>query len=183
MGNDDPAIDGPDIARALANAYDARCRYLHVPLIVEDVRSRDILLRDRSVSQTLQMAAASDVALVGVGTLDAQDRSPLLNGYLTRKEVADIRRAGGVGHICGEHYAESGQRLPIEVNDRTVGIGLPALARIPRIVAVAGGVTKAPAIVAGIRGGYLDTLITDDRAALRMLEMADTVDEPAAVGE
>jgi DNA-binding transcriptional regulator LsrR (DeoR family) len=171
MGSDDPAIDGPDIARALANAYDARCRYLHVPLLVDDAQTRDILLRDRNVTQILRLAEASNVALLGVGTLDPQDQSPLLNGYLTRKEVAEVRRAGGVGHICGEHYSASGERLAIEVNDRTIGIGLQALTKIPRIVAVAGGVTKAPAIVGGIRGGYLDTLITDDRAASRMLEM------------
>lgn len=172
MGSDDPEIDGPDIARALAHAYDARCRYLHVPLLVDSPSSRDILLRDRNVSQTLRMATGADVALLGVGTLDPRDQSPLLNGYLTRKEVADIRRAGGVGHICGEHYSATGKRLSIEVNERTVGIGLANLTKIPTIVAVAGGVTKAPAIVAGIRGGYLNTLITDDRAALRMLEMA-----------
>jgi len=169
MGHDDPNIDTPDIARALAKAYDAHCRYLHVPLLVDDVQTRRMLLEDRGVSQILRFASTADVALLGVGTLDPRDRSPLLTNFLSQKEIAAIRQAGGVGHICGEHYSATGRRLPIELNDRTIGIGLARLAKIPLKVAVAGGVTKAPAIAAGIRGGYLNTLITDDRAASRML--------------
>lgn len=171
LGNEDAAIDGPDIARALAGAYDARCHYLHVPLLVDDARMRNMLMRDRRVSQVLHMAAEADVALLGVGTQDPGDRSPLFRGFLSDEEVAAIRQAGGVGHICGEHYSATGQRLSIDVNDRIVGIGLASLANIQRVIAVAGGVIKAPAIAAGIRGGYFDTLITDDRAAARMLQM------------
>jgi DNA-binding transcriptional regulator LsrR (DeoR family) len=171
LGNEDSAIDGPDIARALAAAYEARCRYLHVPLLVDDARMRNMLLRDRRVSEVLQAGAAADVVLVGVGTQDSRDRSPLFKGFLTEDEIAAIRQAGGVGHICGEHYSAAGDRLSIDVNDRTVGIGLAALANVPRVIAVAGGAVKAPAIAAGVAGGYLDTLITDDRAAARMLQM------------
>jgi deoxyribonucleoside regulator len=171
LGNEDAAIDGPNIARALAAAYDARCRYLHVPLLVDDVRMRNMLLRDRRVSEILQMGTAADVALVGVGTQDPRDRSPLFNGFLTDQDVMAIREAGGVGHICAEHYSAAGDRLSIDFNDRIVGIGLAALKNIPRVIAVAGGVTKAPAIAAGIGGGYIDTLITDDAAAARMLQI------------
>lgn len=170
LGSEDAAIDGPNIARALAAAYDARCRYLHVPLLVDDARTRDMLLRDRRVSEVLQMGTEADVALIGVGTQDPRDRSPLFNGFLTDQDVTAIREAGGVGHICAEHYSAAGERLSISFNDRIMSIGLGALKEIPRVIAVAGGVTKAPAIAAGISGGYIDTLITDDAAAARMLQ-------------
>ena len=180
LGNDDPATDGPDIARALAIAYDARCRYLHVPLLVDAVQTRDLLLRDRNVKSTLQVAASADIALVGIGTLDPADRSPLLEGLITDSEAATIRRAGGVGHLCGEHYDASGQRLSLEVNDRTIGIGLEGLKRLPRVVGVAGGFIKAPAILGAVRGGYVDTLITDDRAASRILQLVPSGSKDSA---
>ena len=181
LGNDNPAIDGPDIARALAAAYDTQCRYLHVPLVVETAAMRQMLVQSRHISQTLRMGAASDVVLVGVGSVEPTDRSPIFDGFLTQKEIAAIRQAGAVGHICGEFYSETGARMTVDINDRTIGIGLAAVKKVPLVVAVAGGATKAAAIVAGIRGGYLNTLITDDRAAERMLQLSATpVGRPAS---
>jgi DNA-binding transcriptional regulator LsrR (DeoR family) len=172
LTTDDATIDTPDIARALASAYDARCRYLHVPLMMDSVQARDMLVRDRNVAATLQLAAHADVVVVGIGTLN-RDRGPLLEGLLSPKEVAAISAAGGVGHICGEHYDLAGKRLDIDINDRVVGIGLGALRRIPRGVAVAGGTMKAPAIIGAVRGRYFDTLITDERAANAILRVVD----------
>jgi DNA-binding transcriptional regulator LsrR (DeoR family) len=173
MGHDQPEIDGPDIARSLAAAYDTTCRFLHVPLLVETASIKATLERDRNIRRTLKMGAEADIALVGVGTLDPNDRSPIFAGSLSQAEVARIRRAGAVGHICGEFYTESGERADVDVNDRTIGIGLEALRRVPSVVAVAGGLTKAAAIVGAVRGNYVSTLITDDRAAERILDFAD----------
>jgi DNA-binding transcriptional regulator LsrR (DeoR family) len=172
LTTDDATIDTPDIARALASAYDARCRYLHVPLVMDNAQARDMLVRDRNVAATLRLAAHSDVAIVGIGTLN-KDRGPLLEGLLGAKEVAAVNAAGGVGHICGEHYDLRGKRLDIDINDRVVGIGLGALRRIPRVVAVAGGAMKAPAIIGAVRGGYFDTLVTDEQAARAILRAVD----------
>jgi deoxyribonucleoside regulator len=171
LGDDNPRIDGPDIARSLADAYDADCRFLHVPLLVESVAVKQTLVRDRNISQTLRMGAAADVALLGVGTLDTADRSPIFDGFLSASEMAQLRDADAVGHVCGEFYTRSGERAPVDINDRTIAIGLSALRKIPTVIAVAGGATKAEAILGAIRGGYFNTLITDDRAAIRMLGM------------
>ena len=117
------------------------------------------------------MGADADIALVGVGTLDPDDRSPIFEGYLSAEEIESIFEAGAIGHVCGEFYTAAGERAAVDINDRTIAIGLDALRKIPTVIAVAGGATKAPAILGALRGGYLNTLITDDRAAVRMLEM------------
>ena len=174
LGHDNPAIDGPDIARAFATSYGAPCRYLHVPLLLESHAIKETLLRDRNVALTLRMGAAADVVVVGVGTLEPTDRSPIFQGFLTTMEIARVRKAGGIGHICGEFYTATGARAVVDINDRTVSIGLAAVRKVPVVIAVAGGATKAPSIVAGIRGRYFNTLITDVRAAERMLRMTPT---------
>jgi deoxyribonucleoside regulator len=172
LGTDDLTIDGPDIARALAAAYGAQCRYLHVPLLVSDATVRATLVRDRIVAQTLRMGRASDVVLAGVGTLAPSDRSPIFKGFLSSRDLAGIRQRGGIGHICGIHYDVRGQELDVDANRRTIGIGLEAMRRIPNVVAVAGGRTKAGAIVAGIRGGLIRSLVTDEAAATQMLTLS-----------
>jgi DNA-binding transcriptional regulator LsrR (DeoR family) len=41
VGTGNPQIDGPDLARQLANMYGGEHRYLHAPLIVEEARGTD----------------------------------------------------------------------------------------------------------------------------------------------
>ena len=171
LGHDNPAIDSPDVARAFGVAYDAPCRYLHLPLLVESAAIKQTLLRGHNISQTLRMGAGADVVLVGVGTLDPTNRSPIFEGLITQKEITRVRQAGAIGHICGEFYTATGARADVDINERIISIGLSAVKMVSTVVAVAGGASKAAAVVAGIRGGYFNTLITDDRAAERMLRM------------
>ena len=86
-------------------------------------------------------------------------------------ELTRVRQVGAIGHICGEFYTATGAPAPVDINERTISIGMAAIKKVPTVIAVAGGATKATAIVAGLRGGYFNTLITDDRAAQRMLRM------------
>jgi DNA-binding transcriptional regulator LsrR (DeoR family) len=173
LGNDNPRIDGYDIVRSLAEAYGSDYRYLHVPLLVESKEVRETLLRDRNVSQTLRMGSDADVAIVGLGSLNDLDRSPVFDGFLTPEDIALIREAEAVGHCCGEFYMLDGRPAATDVNDRTIAIGLDALRSIPTVIAVAGGATKASSIIGALRGRFINTLITDDRAALRLIEMDD----------
>ena len=42
---------------------------------------------------------------------------------------------------------------------------------IPKVVGVAGGLHKVPAILGALRGGFLDVLVTNELAAVRLLEL------------
>jgi deoxyribonucleoside regulator len=174
LGTENPRIDGPDIARSLADAYDTDCRFLHVPLLVESVQVKETLLRVRNIAQTLKLGAEADIALIGIGALDSEQLSPIFDGFLTANDLERLREAGAIGHVCGEFYRADGTRAAVDINDRTIGIGLDALRAIPTVIAIAGGASKARSIAGAARGRLLNSLITDDRAAVRMLEMEDT---------
>jgi DNA-binding transcriptional regulator LsrR (DeoR family) len=60
-------------------------------------------------------------------------------------------------------------KLPI--HDRRIGIELSDLRSIPKVVGVAGGINKAQAILGALRGGFLDVLVTNELAAIRLLEL------------
>ncbi len=178
LGTDNPLVDGPDLVRNLAEAYGAQYRYMHAPLLVEDVRTRDLLLQEPSVQETLALARRADVALLGVGALDAASSGSIWTGFLNEKDIVWLRNQGGVGHMCAQHYDINGQLLDVELNRRAIGVGLEALRSIGTVIAIAGSEEKARAILGAIRGQYIDVLITDDRAAARILELAEAL-EPA----
>lgn len=171
VGEGDPLIDGPDLARLFASIYGGEYRYLHAPLIVEDAHAREVLLREPRICETLSLARRAEVALVGIGAPAPEVYSLLRAGYLDREALAQLQAQGVVGDICARHYDAQGRVLDIELNRRIVGIDLEALHDIQQVIGVAGGEAKAEAILGALRGGHVNVLITDDATARKVLAL------------
>jgi DNA-binding transcriptional regulator LsrR (DeoR family) len=171
LDSGNPLLDGPDLVRNLAEAYGAKYRYMNAPLLVEDIRTRDYLMQEPYVQETLAMARRADVAVLGVGHLSGEYLGTIWRGYLTLENIAWLQSQGGVGHMCAQHFDIQGALLDVELNRRVIGMGISALRNIETVVAIAGGEEKAMAILGAIRGNYLDVLITDDHAAQKMLDL------------
>ncbi len=171
VGTSNPQIDGPDLARLLANVCGGEHRYLHAPLIVEYAHVREALLQEPSIHETLSLARQADVALVGIGSLVPEVASLLRAGYLDRDALAQLRAQGAVGDVCARHYDAQGRVLDIELNQRIVGIELEALRGIEQVIGVAGGEAKSEAILGALRGGHVNILVTDSAAAIKVLAL------------
>jgi len=166
--------DGPLVARSLSEKLDCNCRYLHVPLIVESRAIRDSLVKDKAISQTLEFAAEADIIITGIGSVLLNNLYTLNEvGYVTDREVEELKRAGAAGDILGVHYTAGGEILDVDINHRTITIPLEKLSRVAHSIAVAGHVGKAEAIIGAVRGGFINTLITDNYAAARILSLLD----------
>jgi DNA-binding transcriptional regulator LsrR (DeoR family) len=175
LGSQNPLIEGTDLTRELANKLGGRYRYLHAPLMVEDSRTRDLLLQEPSVQDVLAAGRQVDVVLLGIGALASEASGLIWSGYLTRKDLAWLHNAGAVGHTCALFFDARGEPLDIDLNKRSISIGLQALRSIETVFAVAGTQQKAPAILGALRGGYIDVLVTDDQAARGVLDGADAM--------
>jgi lsr operon transcriptional repressor len=101
-------------------------------------------------------------------------------GYLEAEEVRTLRDHAVVGDILGQFFDAWGRVVRLPIHDRRIGIELADLTQIPKVVGVAGGLHKAEAILGALRGGFLDVLVTNELAALRLLELQGqaTVPEP-----
>ena len=171
LGSDNPLIEGIDLTRQLATKLGASYRYLHAPLLVEDRRTRDLFLQEPTVNDVLQIAAQASTVLIGIGSLQAESSGIIWTGYITRKERDWLHNIGVVGHMCAQFFDISGQILDIGINQRSISIGLGALRQIDNVIAIAGTTDKASAILGALNGGYINSLVTDDRAARRVLEL------------
>jgi DNA-binding transcriptional regulator LsrR (DeoR family) len=172
LGSENPLIDGPELARRLAEMYGGEFRYLPVPLLVDDIRTRDALLQSPQVFDILALARKAHIVLLGIGALGPEVSSMIWSGYLNERELAWVREQGAAGHMCGQFFDIQGQFLDIETNRRAVGIGIKTLTNMPLVIAVAGGAAKGEAILGALRGRYLNVLVTDDAAATAVLAIA-----------
>jgi deoxyribonucleoside regulator len=170
LGSNNPLIEGIDLTRALAIKYGATYRYLHSPLIVEDPRTRDLLVSEPLVQDVLEVGRRSHIALLGIGALGADASGFIWTGYLNRTELTHLQGLGAVGHMCAQFFDERGEILDIELNRKCISIGLESLRDIDTVVAVAGTSYKANAIYGALIGRYIDVLITDDTAASEIIQ-------------
>ena len=128
------------------------------------------LREEPTIQQVLKQAAEVEHAVVGVGTPTA-DATIVHLGYLNPDDARELRERGVVGDILGQFFDAGGNVVELPIHDRRIGIELAQLRNIPKVVGVAGGTHKAEAILGALHGGFLDVLITNELAAMRLLEL------------
>ena len=162
--------DGSDVAYFLSTRYDATFHFIHAPLILESIESREALLREPSIQETLRIAENADLALVGIGALVPGVSNLLRTGNLTNQEFQTIVKQGGIGDVAGCYIQEDGNSPDVDIAKRQICLSVSALRRIPIIIGVAGGNLKAPAIRAALRGKLVNVLATDSAAAEELIK-------------
>lgn len=172
VGHGDPMVDGLELARWLAQKLGASFRFLSAPLLVEDEAIAQALRRERINQETLSLAAQAEVAIIGIGTPDPEYSSLVRAGYLSRDDVEQLIASGVVGDIVAHQFDDCGRLLDIPANRRAVNLDAGSIGRIPKVIAVSGGLPKARAIAAALRGRHCNCLITDARAAQVVLDLA-----------
>lgn len=171
VGDGDPAIDGADLARRLANRLNGDFRSLAAPLFVDREGTAQSLLKDRTISATLEMAKSAQVAIAGIGSIDSSLSGLRRAGYFSDADLEELRGMGVVGDLMGYLMDEDGSVPDIPQNRRVVAMHPQDLMSIETVIGVAGGAAKAAAILAALRAGYLDVLITDAPAAEAVLAL------------
>ena len=89
-----------------------------------------------------------------------------------------FRRSTTLSHVdvaaevCSILVAEDGTPIDTDINRRTVAISAEQLRRIPEVIAVAGGESKAEAIYAVLRGRVATSVVTDESAARRLIQLS-----------
>jgi len=171
-----PDINGPEIARRLADAYGGRCSYIHAPLLVTNSVIRDGLLEERSIHRTFQVMEQMDIALVGIGGASPEASGLFRAGYLGTSDLQEIRKQGAVGDICGVYFTLNGEICAHEMLDRTITVSFETLRRVPLVIAVAAGIAKVDAIIGALRTGIVNVLITDEHCTRAILQQTASVE-------
>lgn len=163
-------LNGVYITGRLADALGAQAHYIHAPMIVADKVVRDGLMRDRHILKTLTVARKASIMVAGIGAIN-ENIGQYRAGYLYDDDLKYIRERGAVGEIIGTYVSGKGEIMPLEINDRIIGLDAGDLRNIPLRVGVSWGVQKAAANVGAARSGLINVLVTDENTAREMLNM------------
>jgi DNA-binding transcriptional regulator LsrR (DeoR family) len=170
-----PSVDAPtnpnEICRGLAERCGGRAESLYAPAYVEGLEVRDRLLEQETVAHALQVAAAADMALVGIGGTN-DDCTMVRSGSLSLAEMAGLRAQGAVGDVLGNFVDIGGTVLPAPHDSRLIGLSIDDLRRIDTVVAIASGEEKPRAVLGVLRAGVVDVLIVDETNARQVVDLA-----------
>ena len=159
------------LAQRLASLIGASPVLLQAPGVVGSAQAKAILARDPAVEEAAKLFNKLDVALVGIGSMEP---SPLLansGNTFSAEERDQLQRQGAIGDICFHFIDRNGALVDSPLMQRVIGIDLVTLKRAPRVVGIAGGADKVSAILAALRGKWINVLITDRRTADRLIDL------------
>lgn len=169
VGNPEIQSQATHFTQRLATALGATAVLLQAPGVAGSARIRDLLLEEPYVRDTIKCFSKLDTALVGIGVLRPSPFLASSGNTFTREELETLRKAGAVGDICMRYFGANGNLIRSPLHNRVIGIDLPNLKRVPRIVGIAGGDYKFTAILAALRGRWINVLITDKKTASRLV--------------
>jgi central glycolytic genes regulator len=150
------------IASRLAEKLGGTYKMFHVPDFMSDEVYQS-LLSEPHVQERLAQIRSARIVVHGIGEALRMAERRQLPSHI----VEHLRKQNAVAEAFGYYFDPSGQ---IVYSMKTVGLQLKDLDAVERIVAVAGGESKAKAIQAIAKGYRQDVLVTDEGAAHAILQ-------------
>lgn len=156
-----------DIGIKFGMAFGTTTMSLPLPVIFDDARTRDIVLKDRFIDNIVHEGIRANIAIFTSGTV--RDDALLFRlGYLSQEEISIIQR-NSVGDVLSRFIRADGSIANEDINNRTVGIQLNLLRDKPYSILVAGASAKLASMRAALVGGYANVLITDLQSGRKLL--------------
>ena len=158
---------GAEPFRRVGEALGATVHALHAPGLLDDAAVRDALRAHPGVRSVVELWSRLDVALFGIGGPAWSESS------VGPEAMAEIRVGGAIGEILIAPFAIDGRLVGDSLRARTIAFDARALSRVSLSIGVAEGQGKLGPILGALRGGFLNTLVTDVRTAEGVLNLAN----------
>lgn len=162
-----------DIARRLASIFGAEPHLIYAPAIVESPDLRDLLLNEPSIKETFGFFDKINIALVGIGAIFPKVTSTFIEtGSFNSDDFEKLNANHAVGDVFSHFFDINGKISNPEIDKRMITISTEDLLKIPYSIGIAGGEAKAESILGALRGKYINILVTDIKAAAKILKLA-----------
>jgi DNA-binding transcriptional regulator LsrR (DeoR family) len=170
-------IDAAKLTQTLAEKLNANYYILQAPQLVSNKNTRDLLLREPEFISHFKHFSELDIAIIGISSMRPEKNVTYKAGYITLQEAKELADEGFATDLCGNRIYRDGSIRHNMLTDRLIAIPPEQLRAVPRVIAVAEGSDKASTIITAAKGGFINTLITDEIAAIAIISMFDATDE------
>lgn len=151
------------IAAKLGQQLGGSYRLLYVPDGLEE-DALELILKNEEIKEAMELINNMNTLLFGIGRADimAERRN------LPHSRIEELTKKGAVAEALGHYFDIEGKEI---WEFKTVGLSLEKFKELDNVIGVAGGEEKAEAIVAVSTLNKNMTLITDEAAGRKILEL------------
>jgi DNA-binding transcriptional regulator LsrR (DeoR family) len=171
-GMGDPSVQthATQLTTRLARLTGAEPKLLPVQGVTSSREAKLLMMADPFVRETMDLFGSISLAIVGIGAVEPSELLARSGNIFSSRELADLAEAGAVGDISLRFFDKDGKLVKTPLDERVIGLPLENLARVDRVIALAGGAKKTAAIAGALRVGVVDMLVTDKFTAQRLIE-------------
>lgn len=172
MGDPTVQIHANQLTTRLAKLTGAEASLLSAPGVAQSREAKLVLSGDSYVRETMDLFEKVTLAIVGIGAVEPSSMLARSGNVFSTRELAAVKEAGGVGDVSLRFFDIDGNPVKTPLDERVIGMTLDELARIDRVIALAGGQSKTRAIQGALKAGVIDLLVTDKFTAGRLVSDA-----------
>lgn len=160
-----------EIVHNIATRLGAKPFMLFAPIVVSSAEMKKSLQQEPIFVDTYRVIQRCNIAVVGIGAYENVD----LRYSFVGVDIHDIAQVTDGQQLAGEvgtHlFDQNGARVINRYRDRIIAIELEDYMKIPVRIGVAGLPSKAKAIYAAMKGGYINVLVVDTATARMLADM------------
>jgi DNA-binding transcriptional regulator LsrR (DeoR family) len=147
-----------DIVREVARISGGPAYLFFAPFLVPDAATAQALLRQPDVARAFSKIASVTRAVVGIGRWAAAQST--LFEAATDAERQSLAHQGVIADLAGIFLTADGHPEHTSLNDRMVAISAIQMKAIPEVIAIPYGINKQPAVLAALRSGLVNSVVT-----------------------
>jgi DNA-binding transcriptional regulator LsrR (DeoR family) len=137
-------------------------------MAVPDAATAVALRGQPEVARAFGLIGSVTKAVAGVGAWEPEQST--LYDAIGDAERGELRRAGVCAEVSGVLIDTRGDPARAALTERMIGITAAQMRAVPEVIGIVYGVAKTRAVLAAVRGGYVDSLVTHSTLATALIE-------------
>ncbi len=162
-GKSDTMMPGELVTR-IAKKIGANSLYLNCPVIIENPGLKPELMQENSIASVISFWKKIDLAIMGIGVTDERSR---IFAKLTPEMRKQLEKSKACCELTVNFFDGQGVYKPLLLENK-ISIPYEDLCAIKTKTVIGHGKHKARAIIAGLRAGMINVLITDSLTVAEM---------------
>lgn len=162
-----------EMVRMMAEKLQGLPLFMYAPALADTIEEKEMYMKSAFMQPVIEKWKTLDVALISVGAPPEYYNSKMQFDPSEVKQEFESDPTRTVGDICARRFNMRGEFLDNEYNQRIIGISENDLRSVNKVICVAAGDHKVLSILGALRANIIDTLVTDENTASRILGIAD----------
>jgi DNA-binding transcriptional regulator LsrR (DeoR family) len=159
-----------DVVREVARVAQGPAYLFFAPFLVHDAATARAMRQQPEVARALEQITLVTMAVAGIGGWEHGQSS--LYDSASDADRKSLARLGVCADVGGVFIAADGTPLQTTLTDRMIGINATQMLAINQVIAIPYGLKKRSAVLAAVRSGLVNSIVTHASLASALLAEA-----------